>query len=336
MAIDIYIRERNGSREIRVPWLPESIKFKSGGTVRASYDIMNKGPVEVHTGSGLCAYSWESEFPGKNRTDKTLMRGSWKSPETYHNILEDWKAKGTPLHLLATGYPINKDVLLDDYEAEATGAFGDIYYQVSFIEDRDITISKSTVASASSTGSSKSTKRSTTTPTSYTIKSGDTLWAIAEKYLGSGARWKEIYNANKEIIESTATARWKAAGINRDSQNGHWIFPGTVIKIPGANATTSSGSGGSGSSSNTKTAQEKKCTISVKNTGVRTYYGTYRVYVNGVYKATGRNGYDYSLKVNEGDTVKIVAEGKDGHGYTMSNQTYKASSDTTTTIKWQR
>lgn len=29
---------------------------------------------------------------------------------------------------------------------------------------------------------------------SYTVKKGDTLWDIAKKYLGSGSRWKEIYN----------------------------------------------------------------------------------------------------------------------------------------------
>ena len=28
----------------------------------------------------------------------------------------------------------------------------------------------------------------------YTVKKGDTLWDIAKKYLGSGSRWKEIYN----------------------------------------------------------------------------------------------------------------------------------------------
>ena len=27
--VDIYIRERNGGREIRVPWLPEDIVYKS-------------------------------------------------------------------------------------------------------------------------------------------------------------------------------------------------------------------------------------------------------------------------------------------------------------------
>lgn len=36
----------------------------------------------------------------------------------------------------------------------------------------------------------------------YTVKSGDTLWDIATAHLGSGARWQEIYNLNKDIISN--------------------------------------------------------------------------------------------------------------------------------------
>lgn len=227
MTVDIYIREKSGNREIRVPWLPEEINFESGGTVRASYDIMNHGPVEVPMGSGLCAYSWKSQFPGKNRTDDSLLRGTWQDPSVYHNILEDWKAKGTRLCLLVTGYPINKDVVLDNYKATANGGFGDIEYELSFVEYRDITISATKTTT---------TSRPATQSTTYTIKAGDTLWGIAQRFLGSGLKWTAIYEANKEIIESTAKRRWKAAGINRDSQGGRWIFAGTVITIPGGNS----------------------------------------------------------------------------------------------------
>lgn len=35
---------------------------------------------------------------------------------------------------------------------------------------------------------------------SYTVKSGDTLWEIAEAVYGNGAEWAKILNANKDSI----------------------------------------------------------------------------------------------------------------------------------------
>jgi len=34
----------------------------------------------------------------------------------------------------------------------------------------------------------------------YTIRRGDTLWAIAKRYLGSGLRYTRIFQDNREVI----------------------------------------------------------------------------------------------------------------------------------------
>ncbi len=51
----------------------------------------------------------------------------------------------------------------------------------------------------------------------YTIEKGDTLWAIASKHLGSGAKYTEIFEANREVIKDPDL-----------------IFPGQKIRIPKA------------------------------------------------------------------------------------------------------
>lgn len=41
----------------------------------------------------------------------------------------------------------------------------------------------------------------------YTVKKGDTLWGISKKYLGNGAKYTQIYDANRSIISNPNVIR---------------------------------------------------------------------------------------------------------------------------------
>ncbi|WP_037227660.1 peptidoglycan-binding protein LysM [Roseobacter sp. GAI101] len=51
--------------------------------------------------------------------------------------------------------------------------------------------------------------------TFHTVEKGDTLWAIAEKTLGNGARYTEIFEANKPMLTDPDK-----------------IYPGQMLRIP--------------------------------------------------------------------------------------------------------
>ena len=34
------------------------------------------------------------------------------------------------------------------------------------------------------------------------MKAGDSLWSIAQKHLGAGAKWEAIYQANQDLIRN--------------------------------------------------------------------------------------------------------------------------------------
>lgn len=84
-----------------------------------------------------------------------------------------------------------------------------------------------TVAKVASGQTTKKAKESSSKSKKYTIVSGDTLWKISTKELGSGAKYMQIHNANSGVIESAAKSHGKSS-----SSNGHWIYPGTTLTIP--------------------------------------------------------------------------------------------------------
>jgi LysM repeat protein len=229
MNVVIYIKEVENSsgRVIRVLWRPDVINIDTGSASMVSYDILNVGEVVKPTGVGLSKYSWESIFPGVYRDPGIITTAQEPfSPKHYDDILKYWMKNKTKLRLLVTGYPINVDVYLTSYTSKASGGFGDIEYSVTFTEARDITI-KSTKYNVQTSKPTLKRSAPSTSNQPYEVKAGDTLWSIAQAKLGSGMNWYTIYTKNKVVIENAAKAHKKAS-----SNNGHWIYPGTILLIP--------------------------------------------------------------------------------------------------------
>lgn len=89
------------------------------------------------------------------------------------------------------------------------------------VQERIKSVAMAAVANATATAETTGSAKQ------HTVVSGDTLWALAVKYYGAGVQYTKIYNANSTVIEEAAKAHGKSS-----SENGHWIYPGTVLNIP--------------------------------------------------------------------------------------------------------
>ncbi len=235
MDVQISIFERGVTGVYVIPWTPDKIVFKSGGVKFAAYNVMDVGEVAQAIGTNLFSINWNSRFPGVNNQNHPCVYGPWVDPEHWQSVLSIWKRDKTPLQILITNTPIFHDVILSDYEVTYKEPNGDYFYYIEFKENREPKFSITVDEPDTSDAIEREWNIEYDT---YTVVDGDTLWGIAECYLGSGMRWSEIYDINKDVIEDVAVNH----GFN-GSDNGHWIFPGTVLKLPKATAVDSGQAG---------------------------------------------------------------------------------------------
>lgn len=151
--------------------------------------------------------------------------GEFHEPEYFLNLFREYKAAGKPVQLivfrkLADGSQIfcgNIEVLLEDYTVtEKGGEQGDFWVELRWKEYRNaksIRYEMKKEADGQTALIEQGQARESKTPEgSYTVRSGDCLWAIAKRVLGDGTRYREI--AEKNGI----------ADPNR-------IYPGQVLKL---------------------------------------------------------------------------------------------------------
>jgi len=209
--------------------LPEQIQAR-GAARYQSFDIITKGAVKVPKGTDVTEISWDGEFFGRAKKKEAIVQTKyWISPNRCVKRLTRWMNSGTELTLIVSGTWINMDVTVSSFSAVPYGAFGNVKYSIELCKVRDLKIytTKEAKAGKKKKTRSRSRKKADTSggkSSSYVVKKGDTLIKIAKKY---GCKWQSLYKKNKPAIEKAAKKRGK-----KNSDNGHWIFPGTKLTIP--------------------------------------------------------------------------------------------------------
>ncbi|WP_313133743.1 LysM peptidoglycan-binding domain-containing protein [Anaerocolumna sp.] len=216
----------------RIPVNPEEIEISSTQAVK-KYEILKLGQIAVPTHLELREYSFETEFP---KYSKKYPPHYIETPNEFHgsdyyiSLFSRLQRTLVPVRFIAGRFSdnngneivdegeidlnkcINTLVLIEDLTiTEKAGEEGDKYVGFKLLEYRpyskktsDITFeineSGKTVAKKNNTKS-----KDTSNPKSngyHIVRQGESLWALAKKYYGNGAKNNIIYNANKNIIKN--------------------------------------------------------------------------------------------------------------------------------------
>lgn len=199
--------------------------------------LINEGEINILKTPGLTDITFKlllpvAEYPFANFSG-TL---SFEKPSYYLGVLEDLKVNCKSFDFVLSrsvrGTQIDENtsmkVSLEDYSITEDATDGrDMSVEIKLRQYKSFGTKTVTIKQESAVTEEVREEPVASTTKDYTVVKGDTLWGIAKTHLGSGARWTEIYELNKDLIEATAKKYGKAS-----SSNGHWIYPGTVLKIP--------------------------------------------------------------------------------------------------------
>ena len=184
--------------------------------------LLNEGEINFLRTPGLTEITVPLVLP---------MLGGVRSPSAYLDMLEELKTgKRTTQFILVRSSPsggklfdTNIKVSVEDYNIVEDATKGlDVAVDVNLKQWRPYGTKTATVEQPAESGQAATVtvekeRDASTAPTAktYTVKAGDSLWAIAAKYYGKGAEYSKIASANTDKIS-----------------NPNLIYPGQVLTIP--------------------------------------------------------------------------------------------------------
>lgn len=224
---------------LQLPITPSKLQLKIQGNNK-TVSLLNQGEVNVLKLPGLTEVSFDAVIP---QVKYPFAMGNEKAT-VYLNKLEELKIEKKAFQFIVIRidparnplFNTNMKVSLEDYTIEEDAEEGlDLTVSIKLKQYRDYgtrlvkVISTTGSVSTGGVGSENSSSSGTNIVTvedkrnddsapnvkTYTVVRGDCLWNIAKRYLGNGARYTEIYNLNKDKIQSP-----------------NLIYPGQVLILP--------------------------------------------------------------------------------------------------------
>jgi LysM repeat protein len=199
--LEIYLK---GDDTIRFPVTPSEVSCETSAVINTE-SVNDLGSVSLFGGTELRTIPISSFFP--NRQYSFCTYSNVEPPYEFVSKIEKWQNEGKKLRYIVSDGHTNIPVMISSFSYREQDGTGDVYFDLSLIEYKEIKLNKTT--SSNNNSNNNSTDRTTENapkPTgenkTHKVVAGDSLWAIAQKYYGDGSQYIKIKEANKDKYAS--------------------------------------------------------------------------------------------------------------------------------------
>lgn len=191
---------------IQLPVPPSNLVIKINDKNKV-IELLNLGDINILKDPGLTDINLKILLPGQLLPFAVYPNG-FKMPEYYLERFKKYKTEKEPIRFIVSrvspwGEPLFDTNMLVGFGAytieEKAGEEGDIYVDIplkQYKEYKTQTVAIQQIVDKQATATVKEQRPAKTPAKSYTVKSGDTLWAIAKRELNDGSKFNDIAKLN--------------------------------------------------------------------------------------------------------------------------------------------
>ena len=198
--------------DVQLPVAPPSMSMKINSK-NETIVLINEGEVNILKKAGLTEIEFEAEFPN-NKYPYAVYPNGYRPALFFLEHFEKLKISQEPFQFIVNRlkpngsliFDTNMIVSLEDYTIDEDAENGfDVKSTIRLKQfkpfgTKKLKLDTSTTGTGTAQKTAKiDTARSTTgkeTAKTHTVKSGDTLWAIAKKHLGDGSKQTQLAKLN--------------------------------------------------------------------------------------------------------------------------------------------
>lgn len=219
MARTIEITFNNRAEGFVLPINPKTFELAEQN-LNQKITLLNIGEINLIGNRGLVTCTLSSFFPSSKSPH---YKRANREPMDYINTLKKWKNSKKPVRLIISDSDVNLAMAIEKISHSMNEGDGDVYYTLELSEYRFLNVPSVKVEASVQSNGLKERPNTKVAPKKYVVKKGDSLWAIAQKVYGDGAKYTTIYNANKELMD-TRNQKGKASK--------YTIYSGQELTLP--------------------------------------------------------------------------------------------------------